>query len=1369
MRLEDAMPSNHSTRTLLLALVCLSLAATANAQLTFTKAFVPNTIGPGSVSTLTFSITNIGASNESDLAFTDTLPAGVTIASPAAATNTCLGTLSAPDGGGTVTFSGGEIAPAPAVCIITVNVTSSTPGLHTNTSGDLTSTAGTTSGASGNLTVDTNRPGFTKSFAPNPIPLGYRSTLTFTIDNTANPSSTSFSFTDPLPAGIEVADPANATTSCIVGAVSAIPGTSVVSYLGGFVAGASSCTVSVDVIGNGVGQLGNTTSELVISGGTSGRAAAVLEVTVDPLSLVKSFTDDPIPPGGTGTLEFTITNYDRFDSATSISFTDDLNATLAGLAATGLPLNDVCGSGSQLSGAGVITMTGGNLAPGTSCTFSTTIQVPAAAAAGNYVNTTSSISGDIGGTPVTGSPGQETLYVYPAPVLTKTFVGDPGPPATYHPVGAGSTTTIRFSITNTSPTSPATDIAFIDEIVPPLPFPASVTLPAAGFCGAGATMALISTGIDRQGLSMTSGSLAVSGSCTFDVQVNIPVGFPGGDYLNTTEEITATVDATTVTGNPASATLQVIGAPFLTKEFTDDPVLPGATATMQLTLTHDPFAAADATAIAFTDDLNAVVAGLAATGLPLNDICGTGSQISGTTNLSFTGGTLTPGATCTFPVTLQVPAAAPAGNHSNTTSYVTATSSGVTTIGYGASDNLLITGLTFSKSFTDDPVIPGGTVTLEFTLDNTLAPDAATGLFFTDDLNAALAGLTPTGLPLNDICGAGSLLQAAGSLLIFSGGNLPGGGSCSFSVSLGVPAAAADGVYGNTTSSLSATVGTPPAAAILPPAVDGLTVLSDLLSLAKTFTDDPVPPSGTVTMELTLLNLDGSQTATAIGFTDDLDAALTGLTAVGLPAAGFCGPGSTITGAGLLTVAGAELGPGASCTFSVTLQVPAAAPSLVTNTTSSVSGLIDGLPVTGPPASDDLMINNLSFSKSFSSAGSPGQPVTLSFEIQNVSTATVTDISFLDDLDAVVAGLAATGLPSSGDCGGASTVSGTSTVQLDAGSLAPGGSCTINVTVQVPAGAAPGTYPNTTSDLYVGGTPTVAPATADLVIEPPPVFSKSFAPTTVILGISSTMTLTIDNSASTVDATGLDVTDSLPAGMEVANPANASTTCTGGTVTAVAGTTTVAYSGGTVAAGASCTITADVVGTAIGALVNTTGNLTSSAGDSGTASDTLQVTAAPLPVLTMSFNPAVVEPGMPSTMMMTIDNSASLVDATGLQVSLNLPANVVIADPANASASCTGGVLTAVAGTSLFDYSGGSVAAGAVCTLQADVVGATEGTYDITSGDLTSSIGNSGPASATLQVSLQQLIPTLDLWGLMILGCLIGLVALWRIRAMAAG
>jgi len=126
-----------------------------------------------------------------------------------------------------------------------------------------------------------------------------------------------------------------------------------------------------------------------------------------------------------------------------------------------------------------------------------------------------------------------------------------------------------------------------------------------------------------------------------------------------------------------------------------------------------------------------------------------------------------------------------------------------------------------------------------------------------------------------------------------------------------------------------------------------------------------------------------------------------------------------------------------------------------------------------------------------------------------------------------------------------------------------------------------------------------------LTVQPPPTFSKAFSPDAIIVNQVSTLTFTIDNSASTLAATGLDFTDNLPAGVQIATPANASTTATGGTLTAVSGTGTISYTGGSVGAGISATVTVDVIATMSGVFVNTSGDLTSSLGNSGIAADTL--------------------------------------------------------------------------------------------------------------------------------------------------------------------
>lgn len=950
----------------------------------FTKTFSPDTIGPGSTTTLTFTIDNTGNGlhGEDMLAFSDTLPAGVTIADPANAVSNCGGTLTAPDGGGTITFSDGQVGLAES-CTISVDVTSSTAGTHRNVSGDLTSSAGNSGTATDDLTVDTTLPGFTKSFSPSTVPLGGRSTLTFTIDNTTNASNVlNLDFTDNLPTGIVIANPSNASTTCgtatIPPTLTADAGTSAVvldsNGTAGFpaVAAGATCTVTVDIIATASGELDNVSNELLANFISAGKASDTLDVSVTTIAIQKDFVNDPVPPGGTVQLDFTINNFDRNFSATDVGFSDDLAAALTGLTFGSLLSNDCGGS---VSGVGTtdILLTGGTVSPEGSCSISASLSVPAGAIPGTYTNTTGAITATIDGSPVVGNMASEELFVEPVPLLTKEFL-EVGTLAPDPVINAGDDVVLRFTVTNTSMTSMATDIAFIDELTDGgpftgfLPFPVTVTLPPVPDppCGAGSSLALVSVGTDRQGLELTGGSLAAApgagDSCTFDVTLTTPDGLGPGLYLNTTEEITATVDDDTRTGDPASDTLTVIAAPSLTKAFTDDPVAPGGMATLEFTLSYPDEATGDATEITFTDDLTALtppLAGLSATGLPLVLACdpdgpggnpGTGTLTESSGVLTFADGTLSPGESCTFGVTLDVPAAADSGSYSNSTSAVSATVEGLAATSAAASDDLSISGLTFTKQFLDDPVIAGDTTMLRFTIDNMHPTDDATITFFTDNLQAELTGLAATGPPTADTCG-GDL--SGTTFLIYTGGSVMSGQSCTIDVDVLVPVAAADGTYQNVTSSLAATQGV---AITVSPATDNLTVNSNLLQLTKEFTDDPVAPGGTVTLEFTLTNLDSGQAASDIDFTDDLDAALSGLTFDSI-VSNDCG--ATVTGqtSTTITVDGASLSAGGTCTVQTSLTVPAGAPEgAFTNTTSGLTGMIGGFAVTGDPASDDLVI-----------------------------------------------------------------------------------------------------------------------------------------------------------------------------------------------------------------------------------------------------------------------------------------------------------------------------------------------------------------------------------------------------------------------------
>lgn len=302
-------------------------------------------------------------------------------------------------------------------------------------------------------------------------------------------------------------------------------------------------------------------------------------------------------------------------------------------------------------------------------------------------------------------------------------------------------------------------------------------------------------------------------------------------------------------------------------------------------------------------------------------------------------------------------------------------------------------------------------------------------------------------------------------------------------------------------------------------------------------------------------------------------------------------------------------------------------------------------------------------------------------------------------------------------------------------SMPSGSSVTYTVVATVDA-AATGTISNTatvTSSITDSIPGNNSATDDDTLITLASGFSKAFSPDTMVLNGTSTLTFTIDNTANAIAVTNLDFTDNLPAGLVIATPSNAATTCTGGTVTAVVATGVVSYTGGTVPASSSCTITVDVTSVTAATYVNITGDLTSSAGNSGTASDTLIVVPAPL--FTKSFSPDPIVLNATSTLTLTIDNTASVLAATNLDFTDNLPADLVIATPSNASTTCIGGTITAVAGAGVVSYTGGSVSASSSCIITVDVTSATATTYTNTTNDLTSSLGNSGTASDTITVA----------------------------------
>ncbi|RBP51004.1 beta strand repeat-containing protein [Arenicella xantha] len=1211
----------------------LASAGIAVSSLTFNNNFSPNTIGPGSTTTLQFTLSNPSGLPATDLAFSNTLPVGLTIADPAIANHNCGASalFTATSGSNSITFFGGSLAPG-ETCTATVNVVSNAtpvsgaPVIHTNQPSQLTSTNSSATATNADLNVTAERPGFSKIFSPSTIAPGQTSQLTFTIDNSANQSNiATLSFTDDLPTGLVISENTLATTDCgtelIPPTLTAVPNSSSIvffanSFYPNFAAldAGQTCEVSLEVKAEAAGEYNTISSDLSAGGQTSGKASASLSVPRQ--FLAKSFLDDPVAPGGSVDLAFTLTNLTRNATATNIAFTDDLNAALSGLTYSTLKSNSCGGSVSGL-GTTAITLNGGALPAESSCTIVTTLNVPTGAASGLYPSTTSAASVLLDGSPFTSNTASDRLEISTAPKVTMSFS-----PQT---IRASDSTTLSYTVTNNSTTSSATDISFSTEF--PIMLQTATSLPATESCGTGSTVTFFPASFDPARLTLSGGDLAPAGSpgdtCTFSITFDSSADASTGSYPVTLENGSSTVDGATRTIKPATTSITILPVPSISKTFVDSPVAPGGTVTLEYRISYPEEASEPATAISFTDDFSAVLVGLTAN-LPStpDPACGAGSALTGSasdTILNFSGGSLLPGESCVFSVVLGVPQNASSQTITSATSELGAIIGTLPATSAPASADLVIASLQLSSTFIESPNLPGDLVTLRFTIDKAEITDTASSIFFTDNLNAALSGLAAVAPFPTDPCGSGSSLSGT-TFLIMSGGSLPSGvASCTFDILVQIPAAANDSVYVNTTSNLTAQINGSASALVFNAASSELVIDTKRLSITKAFAHDTVVAGASTSLNFTLTNLDAVNEITQVAFSDNLETMLSGASVSGLPIS-VCGGTLTAISGNSIDFSGGVLTANGVCSFSVPITTPAnSTPGNYLNTTSDITGAIGAATVSGEPATDDfeLVALDVSLAKEFSDMSvQAGGTTSLTFTIINNSPATVASpMVFSDNLDSMISGLIATNLPLVDVCGTGSLVSGTSQIALTGGNLsASGGTCSFTVELAIPISATPGLTTNITSPLSIQGLTIAAPATAQLTIIPatPPVFSKAFSPTTVDTDIASRLTFVINNTASASVASNLDFIDNLPAGLVIATPANALTSCTGGTLSAVAGSSLISYTGGTVAAGNTCSLSVDTVSSTSGLFINVSGDLTSSIGNSGVASATLTVSDANL-------------------------------------------------------------------------------------------------------------------------------------------------------------
>ena len=852
----------------------------------------------------------------------------------------------------------------------------------------------------------------------------------------------------------------------------------------------------------------------------------------------------------------------------------------------------------------------------------------------------------------------------------------------------------------------------------------------------------------------SSANLSQGGSVAFTVNASVPTA-PAGNSVSNTASLTipGAITDFNPNNNSATSTLSAYYAPLaITKSFVPATVTSAATATT-LTLTISNPTAVSAAGIAVTDTYPTVPTGLTNASTSATHIGGTCKSTYGATvtaatgSLAVSGITLPAGGSCT--VTENDVVGAAAGNtYTNTipAGALATTTANVPTNAVAASATFTVMAAATlpkpTQAFAPAQIGINGTSNLTMTFGN---PNGAaiTGVGFTDTMTA---GAVITGTPTTT-CG-NATITPSNNVLTISGLSIPPGG-CT------ITAAVTSATAATYTSPNSFTVTSGNDGSTTMVAATTLTVLK-LPTVSKSFAASSILSGGTTTTTVTLTN-PNAIALTGAAFTDTFPAGLLTSGAAATTCAGGTATASNNgTANGILQLSAATIPVSGSCT--ITVSATSSTPGSYTNTipVGGVTTTNAGANALAASSGTLTVMAPPTVSKSFAPNSIPvGSPSVLTITLSNPNPIAVTGAQFTDTYPTGTGWAMTNSASPSGlsGCGGTLTAgAGGAFVQLTGGTIPANGSC--NVTVNVTINSASGTYTNTIPAAGLtttnSGANTLA-ATANLNGPQPPTVTKSFSPSSIMAGSASTLTIGIASSNG-FNLTNAAFTDSYPAGMvNLSTPAP--TNSCGGTLTAAAGTGSLSLSGGTIPS-AGCSITVPVTGTTSGgSLTNTMSTVTTTqAPASNAASGSLFVILPP--IVAKSFFPNSVVVNVPSTLTITLSNPPTNSAAiTGVNFTDSYPTNggsgtlvnssTTAAFDASSSPGCSG-IITGTSGSGSLALTGGSIPVGGSCVIKINATSSTAGTYNNSTGAVTSTNSGTGPAASASLTTTLQTAPTVS-------------------------
>lgn len=1440
---------NYFVRTLVC--FCLLFALPAAADLTTSVTIDTNggnlaTVYPGQQTALKITLSNSNdSSSVTAVAFNSVLPAGYPngLKISATATYECadpstvpvtvnagVGTLTATLNDQTISLSGGVI-PArdnsiDGICTIIIPVVAGTSsgGSATYTyqiadqavsGSDDTGTVRNSGQVSQAVNIlGLNKPAITKNFNASTLRLGDNATpLTITLSNNNPVAIENFSITDTFPtittygATVQVAATPAATATCTSGAnpvFAPLAGDVSVSATGTIPANGS-CTLRVDTEARTSGaayDTGNKTNRIDKDTdfsndlGIAAESDATDNIRVlSPLTVSKSFANSAISSGHPSSFTITLNNAAN-GPLTISSFTDSpidgVAGTSYGLVAKLTGSSNSCGGILSLvdSGDG-ITLTGGTIPANSNCSITVafdatnqTTQVPV-----SYTNVIaqgavgiSSPSGIVSQTRSASILVADELRVLKS---ARPSIAAPGNPVEYivtvQNFSNNSITAVR--INDTLPAG----FAYLTGIINGNDF--NPTLSGTGCAGLG-ELSTLGTGSAQFTLANLPARNSINSPSACDISFWAMVDPNAGDNVSTVNTIAAGdvcyssspeicngASASSTSGTRTEASVLTASKQFngTTNTVT---LSEGTIATLTVTLSN--LSANPLSSVSLADTFPTDGTGQLQVASPANasTTCGgTVTAIPGTSSLALNGGAVPardangtgPSGTCV----VSVDVIGPAGTYNNTATVAatqTYADNSTGLVNDYTSNNariVYLSALSAQKSFIPAAVATGGRSRVTVRLDNSGAV-ALTDVTVTDPLPTGMVLAVPVNASTS--CAGSPAFTSAtpgANVITLEGASIAGLGSCDMIFDV-VATGTSDWTNTIPTGNITANGGVRnvnPVSAVLTyqPATP--------VSVAKTTNPSTLTFPGE-TSQLTISFTNGNTAVTNMTVADyfTLDGTL-GTTSNGMVVAPTTNASTTCPG-GLITAA-----PGADSVAisGVSLNATESCELTVNVTSNTVGGIVNYIPI-GALTSDQGISNNGQASTSLSTQNNvgvqkkftpnvvkPGERSRLRITFYNPTVQPLASIAVVDTLPSGVTVPA--GANPTTSCSGATVSSPASNQVAVAGGNIPAASgatpetCYAEIDVVV---ASQGEYTNVISAGSVtataGGYPVNnAQPTSDVLYAKTPLeIHKAFADKTLdagnpvgfttasadaLPGAAVILTFRIDN-ANTQALTGVGFIDALPANVVVAQTPNASTSCSGGFVDALASATSIRVSGATVPAGSFCTVTVDVLSNVSGSYTNTLSASAVSTNEGVTNDEptNAQLNISTPPGVDKQFAPSVISANGTSllTVLFANDNDSAITLTSAFTDTLpTAPGNIIIATPANVGGSCPGAV-TAIAGSGSVTYANGAAIPVGGCTITVDVTGATAGEHinNIPAGDLQTSVGNNQqPANSSLLIS----------------------------------